>query len=172
MNMDATGFRSHYLSLLPSVPPELNLEIDEFICFSSSGVRGLLIPEGDKELLLKSGLPCNAPPFLSFGTVGDTILEAIDGQLDCKAIGNTSYGDTICIDESDGGSIVYLNHDRDMLKVFMNSSVRALAHSLCAYLEFQQNRDVELFRRSIYDFDERAMESNSFWAVEVSAVAR
>jgi SUKH-4 immunity protein len=171
IDIDAEGFRKRYLSLLPPVPPELDLDIDEFIYFPSSKVHELLISQDDKELLIRSGLPVEAPPFLSFGAVGDTMLEAIDGQPSCKTIGHTSYGDMICIDETDGGSIVYLTHDRDMMKVFMNSSVRSLAHCLCTYLEFQQSRDVELCRRSIYDFDDRAMNVNSFWYLEVIANA-
>ena len=82
-----------------------------------------------------------------------------------------SCGDMICIDESDNGSVVYFNHDWNMERVFMNSSILSLAYSLCIYLEFQQTRDVEECRRKIGIYDRRAMDSNSFWADEIDMEA-
>jgi hypothetical protein len=169
--MNPEKFRERYLNFLPSVPPELGLNLDEFICFPVAKVAELNILQADKNLLTVSGLPNDAAPFLSFGLTSETVLEPLDEPPHCKMIGHTGYGDMICIDESDRGSIVYFNHDREMTRVFMNSSVRSLAHSLCAYLEFQQTRNVEMCQRAISECDQRAMEVNSFWSVEMNTEA-
>jgi hypothetical protein len=169
--MNPEEFRKRYLSLLPPVPPELDLNIDEFVQFSTTKVAQFNIPQVDKDLLTVSGLPADAAPFLSFGLTYETVLEPLGELPHCKVIGHNSYGDMICIDEFDGGSVVYFNHDQGMARVFMNSSVRSLALSLCAYSEFRQTQDGERCRRAIFEYDQRAMEGNSFWAVEMSTRA-
>lgn len=166
--MKPEEFRERYLSLLLPVPPELDLNIDEFVQFSTIKVAQLNIPQADKDLLTVSGLPTDAAPFLSFGLTNETALEPLGELPHCKIIGHNSYGDMICIDEFDGGAVVYFNHDQEMARVFMNSSVRSLAHGLCAYLEFRQTQDEERCRRAIFEYDQRAMEENSFWSVETN----
>ncbi len=46
-----------------------------------------------------------------------------------------NFGDPICIDELNGGQIVYLLHDGSLEPRFMNSSLPQLAYSLLAFRE-------------------------------------
>jgi SUKH-4 immunity protein len=166
--MNPEEFKERYLSIImPSIPSDLDLDIDEFVTYPITKISQLNISQADKDLLIMSGLPDSAAPFLSFGLNISIMLEPLDKLPHCKMLGHTSYGDMICIDESEGGSIVYFNHDCDMARVFMNSSLRSLAHSLCIYAEFWQTRDVERCRKEIGEYDRLAMKEDSFWSIEI-----
>ena len=78
----------------------------------------------------------------------------------------------ICIDEENDGAVVYLNHDRHMQVVFMNSNVTAFATVLCLFAELMRNKDAESCRRGIQEIDPTAMTSGNFWPSEVDMLAR
>jgi hypothetical protein len=166
--MNPSEFRVRYINLLPSIPLGLDLDIGEFVYYPTEKIAKLNILQADKDLLEKSGLPSNAAPFLSFNLRSDIMLEVLMESPHCKMLGHTGYGDIICIDESDRGSIVCFNHDREMARVFVNSSIRSLAYSLCSYLEFKRTHNINACRMSIGEYDRQAMEENSFWAIETS----
>ena len=172
--MNPEKFRDYYINLLPSNSLDLNLKLDEFVNFPVEKVGQLNISQLDKDFLTISGFPADAAPFLSFGLNNDIFLEPLSLIEDipqgshCKMIGHNSNGDIICIDESDAGSIIYFNHDLNMSREFINSSVISLAYSLCAYEQFQQTKDIEKCRKKISDYDPKAMQEDNFWWVEIN----
>lgn len=171
-------FKRRYIASLPHLPPGVELHLDEFVVYSEEDVFKLSIPDADKELLTKCGLPRDVAPFLSFGlTPADRLrpFSEVYGLPESfgryRMVGHNSSGDMICLDEATFGRVVYLNHDRGMEVVFMNSSVLALAECLCAFGEFMLDRDPEACREKIRKADPPAMEPGSFWPGEINTEA-
>jgi hypothetical protein len=117
---------------------------DQLVKYPANAVASLSILEEDKSFLVNAGLPDSAAPFLSFAVYCDTGL-LVSASKHCnlpesfscyRVIGFTGTGDPICIDESDKGSVVCLNHDKDFEKIFMSSSVIHFAEALLAYRHF------------------------------------
>jgi hypothetical protein len=127
----------------------------------------LKIADADKRILVESGLPADASPFLSFGRSDYRMLLPIDGSPQSFAIGHNGYGDQICIDQSAAGEIVYYNHDNDTKRVFMNSSLVQFAESLCLFAEFMKTKDQDSFTRQLLKSDENALAAGAFWPNEV-----
>jgi len=117
---------------------------DHLLTYPLDVVKTLSISRESKQFLIEAGLPESAAPFLSFGPkTGNIPLVAVSEFWDLpisfncyRIIGSTGNGDSICIDEPGNGSVVYLNHDNNFMKVFINSSVIHLAESLLAYRDF------------------------------------
>ena len=112
----------------------------ELIRFPSAALAKLGIP-ADAELFLESaGLPRSASPYLEFEVPSEGSLESAAQQWQLSAdydhyhvIGFNGSGDPICIDDAAEGQVVYLNHDDDFRRIFINSSIPQLAESLLAY---------------------------------------
>lgn len=115
-----------------------NCQIDcELYKFDPGLVGGLRIQETDKRFLVECGLPVSAAPFIGFGPYLDrqliTASEAwgLSDEFACyRHLGSNGLGDSICLDEHDGGSVVYLNHDNHFERVYMCRSVTVLAEIL------------------------------------------
>jgi len=112
---------------------------DGVVTFPATEVNFLPIAGRDAHWLIKVGLPRSAAPFLSFGNQDELKLPTLkelwrvsDG-LNYRIIGSTGNGDPIAINASMPGEIVYLNHDNQFQRVFMNSSVVQLAEALVGY---------------------------------------
>lgn len=84
--MTPQEFKSRFIELLPSVPPDIDLELDRFVTFPSEHVASLRIPDKHKAFLTESGLPADAAPFLNFETGIGRSLIALEG------FPNTGYG--------------------------------------------------------------------------------
>ena len=162
-------------------------DVFELIPFSREEVQTVQIPDQERDFLIEIGLPADAAPFLNFGgknvlhlpTAGKFIQhEGVLTQF--RVIGSNAYGDPICIDESSGGTIVYLNHDDSMRACFMNSSVSQLAYSLLAFRNlieitnasakpstyFEGIRIPEFMNQWIHQLeaiDSRAIQPETFW---------
>src|SRR5690349_325927 len=141
--MTPSEFKSRHVAGLSEVPPGILLSLGEFVVFPRAEVDRLTILGSDKDLLVSPGLPKSAAPFLAFDLSPRDQLRRVSREYGLSAefdryrmIGFNACGDPICLDETDGGRVVYLNHDCHMDVVFMNSGVRALALSLCAFSEF------------------------------------
>ena len=166
---------------------------DELVRFPQETVNRLNIPILSKTFLVKSGLPRDASPFLSFGTsISGKWLPAMSEewhfpvQFSCyRIIGATGNGDPICLDESTNGAVVYLNHDKGFDKFFMNSSVEQLGECLLEHRKFvrrvidQNGCDAYLdgsipgdlkkwISNRIRDIDEYAMRESCFWHSELA----
>jgi SUKH-4 immunity protein len=175
-------FKNRFLKNIPELPPdlpELRQRLSEFIQFPDSLVQGLNISQSDKSILLTSGLPKAASPFLSFGLSPDRILQPLGNAWGLpnsynrfKMIGHNGSGDMICIDEANQGSIVYLNHDRNMQVVVINSNVTTLAECLCIFAEFMKCKDANACRREFGQADPAAMTSGAFWPSEIESAVQ
>jgi hypothetical protein len=112
----------------------------ELISFSAEAVAGLRIPEEQRAFLLQPGLPKQAAPYLDFGGKYNFEIPSVAEQWRAgeafrryRIIGANGFGDPVCLDEAADGAVVYLNHDDEMKRRFMNSNVQCLAFSLLAF---------------------------------------
>ena len=160
-------FKARFLSSLPPVADDIDLSLEEFVLFPRERVRTLRIAEADKQILVESGLPADASPFLSFGLSEDRLLLPIDEFPESVAIGHNGCGDMICIDQASDGAIVYYNHDNHMQRIFMNSGLAQLAESLCLFAEYMRTRDVDFFTQQLLTIDAPALASGAFWPNEI-----
>ena len=165
--MKPAEFKSRFIELLPDVPADLDLSLDAFIVFPTDRVSKLRISAADRAFLTDSGLPEYASPFLSFGRGVYNVLLPLDGFPDAIMIGHNGCGDAICVDQADGGAVVYYNHDNHMQRVFMNSTLAAFAASLCAYSSFMRTKDANAFRLDLSTIDPAASVAGSFWLSEM-----
>ncbi len=115
---------------------------DALIQFPRESVSTLAIPLADRDFLANIGLPKEAAPFLDFGSKRELSLPTASNLFASeksssrfRVIGFNNFGDPICIDELNGGQIVYLLHDGSLEPRFMNSSLPQLAYSLLAFRE-------------------------------------
>jgi hypothetical protein len=167
--MTPVQFKTRYLDSQPTLPPGIDLGLDEFVVFPESEVEPLRISADDKEFLTVSGLPKSAAPFLSFGPSGKIFLRRMselglsDDFRRYRVIGFNSCGDVICIDEEADGMVIYLNHDLNIKIVFVNSSVGRLSSCLCVYAEFIKDRDGGRCAAAIRQIDPGAMDEGAFW---------
>jgi len=165
------------------------------VTYPADIVEILLIPESYKTFLVEAGLPDSAAPFLSFGPqYGEKPLSLVSEdwglpeKFSCyRIIGSTGSGDPICIDESENGAVIYLNHDRNFQKVFINSSVIQLAESLLRYrylvdetislkgedaylsCSFSENLIKQVIK-GIKEIDKPAMDKGCFWKAELQGL--
>lgn len=167
--MTPSEFKSRFIELLPPIPPEIDLTLDEFVTFPPDRAAALRIPDSERAFLTDSGLPVAAAPFLSFGLDSERALAPLDGFPDSVMIGHNGSGDMICIDQSDGGAVVSYNHDNRMQRVFINSSLSQFARSLCAYSSFMRTKDADAFRAAMSEIDAAGRAPESFWLPEMEA---
>ena len=155
------------MSSLPSVPGDIELSLDAFVLFPVERIATLKISDVDRRLLAECGLPADASPFLSFGLSPDRVLMPFDEFSDSVAIGHNGCGDTVCIDQSAEGAVVYYNHDNHMQRVFMNSSLVQFAECLCLFAQFMRTKDSNTFNQQVKSVDSAALTADSFWPNEV-----
>src|SRR5438445_70063 len=115
---------------------------DRLVTFPPEAVATLHIPENHRAFLIQPGLPESAAPYLDFGGkhyVGipsaAQLWKAGEAFERYRVIGANGFGDPICLDEESAGAVVYLNHDDEMKRGFINSTVECLACSLLAFRE-------------------------------------
>lgn len=138
--------------------------------------------------LITYGIPSSAPPMLNFDDSYFYNFQQPDeyyGFEDLSLsnyiiIGSNGSGDPLCVDTEKNEEIVYLNHDNDFERIFINSSLQSLMFCVTAYSKFidkvnatdssnyingkitaQQREQItdELLR-----IDARILEKNSLWA--------
>ncbi|WP_236340645.1 SUKH-4 family immunity protein [Paenibacillus plantiphilus] len=103
-------------------------------------------------------------------------------------IGFTGNGFPICIDE-ENDEIIYIDHDRDNIEVFINSSIAQFADSLLNYMDFIKKikavngRKAFLEKNATKDFlewithkleeiDSESLTHRSFWSEELDPFNR
>ena len=179
--MTPAEFKLRFTAALPDVPPDLKLQLGQFVCYPAEAVGRLQIGEAARAILIDSGLPRSAPPFLSFGFRDQSDLLKPLGQVSgppdarydrYRMIGFNGSGDMICVDEEDRGAVVYLNHDNNMEVVLMNSDVEKLAECLCVFAESKRRKDWVACRDSISRIDPRAIKDQTFWWRAINQFSR
>jgi hypothetical protein len=172
--MKPREFKKRFRRAQPVVPRGIDFDPGAFRSYSRDRVNALSISDEAKSLLIEAGLPEEAPPFLSFFPGDDPAalakLTEVDPLLSkrfsrYRVLGNNGSGDTLCIDERDG-SVVYLNHDSNMRRVFINSSLGQFAEALCLMVEFLHQNTKMDFRAELSRIDPPALRSGTMWANE------
>lgn len=115
-------------------------EGEELVTYPASALVGVRLPPEARTFLLDAGLPRSAAPCLDFRAPIESTLPTAsemwhlpEGFARYRVIGSNGFGDPVCIDEDDNGAIVYLNHDNEFARVFVNSSAPQLAECLLAF---------------------------------------
>ncbi len=166
-------------------------EDEELILFTEEALAGISLPEDSREFLISAGLPDSAAPFLDFRApdVGQLPNVAESWQQGAefrryRIIGSNGSGDPVCIDEAENGQVVYLNHDFNFKRVFINSSIPTLAESLLMYrkcIRDVQERNgedawldgdipaeiLESINEELKRIDPAGIQSECFWSFEL-----
>lgn len=102
-------------------------------------------------------------------------------------IGSNGSGDPICLDVGAESAVVYLNHDNNFERVWINSSVHQLAGSLLRYRQLVQETQrrngedafldgkipgdvIEKLRADLQRIDATALAQESFWRSELDCL--
>jgi SUKH-4 immunity protein len=160
-------FHARFVAGVSKTPPELDLHLDEFVLFSRSLLDGFALKPQDVTLLSEVGLPRDAPPFLSFGHQQDIGSEWF--PTGTFVIGTNGSGDPLCI-ELNGGAVVAFNHDRNMQRVFVNSSLPHFAECLCIYQEHLHAQSLSRCFETLCCADSQLLKSPSYWKQELHHV--
>lgn len=168
--MSPLEFQERFRKAQGPVPDGVELDLGKFRAFPRERIGELKIDERGKALLREVGFPEDAAPFLSFGDKQDKALKKLPSafsflgsQFDrYRLLGRNGSGDFVCIDESDG-SIVYLDHDSNMKRVFINSSLPLFAESLCLMAEALHSGFTIDFTGALASIDPAAVGEGSMW---------
>jgi hypothetical protein len=171
--MSPLEFQERFRKAQGPVPDGVELDLGKFRAFPRERIDELKIDEPGKKLLREVGFPEDAAPFLSFAEKPDKVLKKLPSVFSFlgsefdryRLLGSNGSGDFVCIDDSDG-SIVYLNHDSDMKRVFINSSLSLFAESLCLMAEALQSGCTIDFTGALASIDPAAVGEGSMWPVE------
>jgi hypothetical protein len=173
MNMKPLEFKARFQKAQGPAPEGIDLDLGKFRDFPRERIEELEIDDASKALLREVGFPEDAAPFLSFGVGSDKVLKKLssafsfmDREFDrYRLLGSNGSGDFVCIDESDG-SVIYLNHDSNMKRVFINSSVLQFAESLCLMAEVIQSHFAVDFGAALARIDSAALDVDAMWPGE------
>ena len=168
--MSPLEFQARFRKAQGRVPDGVELDLGKFRAFPRERIDELKIEERGKALLREVGFPEDAAPFLSFSEKQDKALKKLPSVFSFlgsefgryRLLGSNGSGDFVCIDENDG-SIVYLNHDSDMKRVFINSSLPLFAESLCLMAEAHQSGFTTDFAAALASIDPAAVGEGSMW---------
>lgn len=170
--MTLTDFKKRYIGSLPDVPEDLREELglELFVTLDAGAADNLKLPKYLSEFLTTVGLPESASPGLSFDFELDGRIAPVDKYAHMIVIGSNSFGDDVCLDAKDNYAVVYLNHDDDFRRIFINSSVLSLAECLCLYLGHRHRKDPSDLLNAIGRIDPGAIEGGTFWYSESLAL--
>ncbi len=159
--------------------------------YKSSQLNNPRLAQDTIEFLLECGLPNQAAPCLNFNsnylsnipTVNEWFEINFEGLNDYVVIGSNGSGDPVCIDLKKGNEIVFLNHDNDFERIFINSSIKKFANCLIVYAEFiittnasvssnylNGNFNHEEFKKlkeDLYNIDSNCLDNNTMWYYEL-----
>ena len=170
INMNGTEFRKRFVESLPPIPEEIGLNFDEFVSFDSQILKASGLNDKVIEFLLEAGLPRDAAPFLSFQSYTANDIEKRKEVFGIEdrffPIGINGSGDPLVID-SKSGEVLFFNHDDNMRKVFINSSVWQFVECLCIYQEHMTNNTMNSCLEEIVRTDPRAAEKEAMWFSEI-----
>jgi hypothetical protein len=175
--MDALQFKTRYLAHVRracvDAPPELLADLSEFVSFDPVVLENNALRSDEISFLTSGGLPHSAAPYLSFQSHSDADLEHLYEIRWCPRtlfpLGSTGEGDPLGIELS-SHAVVYLNHDDDMRRVFINSSLSSFAESLVWYQELRHTRQLGRLLEKISVFDPQATVEGSMWHSQAGSV--
>ncbi|NKI71064.1 hypothetical protein GN109_16685 [Collimonas pratensis] len=174
IEMTPVEFRKRFLTRLvafSNMPKEVSARLSAFVHFDEALLFKFSLTHADIEFLTQYGLPRDAAPFLNFNAYSEHELDdmrALRGvPKNFFPIGQNGSGDMLGIDIS-SREVVYLNHDRDMERVFVNTSLYQFAECLCLYQEHSLAKTMVNCLSDIQRVDSNAAEKNTMWATEVT----
>ena len=159
--------------------------------YSMSQLKNSRLNKQTIEFLNQCGLPSDSAPFLSFYNWEDVPIPTVKNEYnsdveelsDYLMIGFNGYGDPVCIDLAKGNEIVFLNHDNDFERIFINTDIQRFIQCLMRYtdfIEFTNSSDssnfinerfdkieVEKLRLDLYNIDINCLSDNSMWYREL-----
>jgi hypothetical protein len=172
--MSPIEFRQQFLSHIASNEglvgfPELRETLAEFVAFDRALLLDNRVPTDAVDFLCASGLPRQAAPYLAFEAYSAAKLADLYDLCDMPRtlypLGANGSGDPLGIELS-SGAVVFLNHDNDLRRVFINSSVGQFAACLCLCQEYFTQRDSEHFMAMVQQLDPQAVAEGAMWRIE------
>jgi len=151
-------------------------------------LANMLVPTATIEMLTKAGLPEAAEPELVFDEKPVRLLSVMETLEDFDEptdeffgsywrVGQTAYGDAICVDERADGVVVCLDLDWGFYaQQFVNTSLGHLLLCLEAWraLEADPSDDIdaalEKFERAVERIDPAALTEGAYWADVLESV--
>lgn len=154
--------------------PELLQRLTEFVSFDRSLLLQHGVPQTAADFLCESGLPRDAAPFLGFEAYPAAeiaeLYDLYDMPRTLYPIGSNGFGDPLGIELS-SGAVVYFNHDCDMQRVFINTSVEHFALSLCWYQELRNQRKLDQLLAIVRQFDPPGAAEGTMWHAEAASTS-
>jgi hypothetical protein len=171
--MNPAEFKERFRAAMPDIPVDLDLELGVFGEYLEDSVESLDIDAADRRILREVGFPEDSAPFLSFThDPGRALrpLTEVDSSLGddfrhYRLFGSNGSGDSICIDQRDG-NVVYLNHDWDMKRILINSSVSKFAEAICLLAEAKHKNPNMDFLAELAKIDAAAVLEDAMWPSE------
>jgi hypothetical protein len=172
--MNPAEFRSRFVSNVQQDPvlrthATLIDELSEFVSFDAL-VLNALHPD-DAAFLVNAGLPRQAAPFLHFTAYSEPDLRDLydlyDMPPDLFPFGGNGSGDPLGIELSTR-AVVYFNHDNEMRRIFINSTVSQFAEALCMYQEAQAHGTFKSLLERLSVVDSACADPGSMWPMEIA----
>jgi SUKH-4 immunity protein len=173
--MEPAEFKRRFLAHVRSDPgmdeiPGLWDELSEFVSFDRSTLELYGLHKDDVDFLLKSGLPRDAAPYLNFSAYSRAELDELPDAHRLKGklftLGGNGCGDFVGI-ELASRAVVYLMHDDDLRRVFINSSISQFAEALCVCQEMGRARTLDHLLERLELFDPPAAAPGTMWYAEI-----
>ncbi|WP_459749120.1 SUKH-4 family immunity protein [Pseudomonas sp. 3A(2025)] len=146
----------------------MDLGLDEFVVYERDLLASLAVQDAD--FLVEQGLPCDAAPFLSFAAYTEAQrthrLSVFGIGDDYFPIGHNGSGDVLAIERS-SREVVYLNHDFNNERVFINSTLLQFAECLCIFQEHLRDNRMAFCLTEIERIDPAAARPGTMWAEAV-----
>ena len=166
--MNGIEFKQRFQKLLPEVPKELEaeLKVGEFAEFNVNVLETEELNDNDIKFLIEGGLPYEAAPFLSFKAYSLAEITELRNDYNFNAnyfpLGLDGSGNPIVIDKK-SKQIIYLDHDNNMNKVLINSSLPLFAESLCLYQKNWVNKSMLNCLNEIETIDSSIKNIEAMW---------
>lgn len=174
IEMTPAEFRKRLLTRLvafSNMQKEVSAQMSAFVHFDDALLSKFSLTRADIEFLTQYGLPRDAAPFLNFNAYSERELDdmyALHGvPKNFFPIGQNGSGDMLGI-EILSREVVYLNHDRHMERVFVNTSLYQFAECLCLYQEHSLAKTLVNCLSDIQTIDSKAADKNAMWATEAT----
>jgi len=115
---------------------------DGLATFVPNVVSAIGLSQEQAVWLVNVGLPRSTAPFLDFGGKNESSLPSMAALFQerdraiaerYRVIGSNGNGDPVVLDLAANGAVAYLNHDNNMCRILINSSVTQLAECLLAF---------------------------------------
>ena len=160
----------------------------ELVKFTEDQLKALNLNDECSNLLITTGLPENAAPFLSFETnvssIKDNYQFSGNNLENVFQIGSDGSGDPVCIDSNNQNQIVICDHENGFKSSFMNSSLLDLFKFLTIMKEFVEHLISERGEDAYMDcdftdeehsdlenqyknLDPKSVETGTFWRNEL-----